>query len=331
MNHTKYHNSPEILQKFLTYIDTIKGKSTRTADAYFTDLQTFFRFILVHKNITPAPPNFNSPEPTLAINALKEIPINTISVELLKSITIDDLYSFMAYLNRTRGNNARSRARKTSVIRVFFRFLHGNLKIIDSNPAELLEAPKIGKSLPVHLDLESSKNLLSAAKSSNNKRDHLILTLFLNCGMRLSELTGINLTDINKNTIIVTGKGNKQRTIYLNQACLDALAEYLPIRESIKTPDKALILNKNNTRLGPRGVENIVKKYLKLAGLDSTKYSTHKLRHTAATLMYQHGNVDVRALQEILGHEQLSTTEIYTHIDQKRLQDAVNSNPLANE
>ncbi|MDR1100905.1 MAG: tyrosine recombinase XerC [Clostridiales bacterium] len=324
---------PDILKKFVTDIDTIKGRSKKTVDAYLSDLQTFFRFIKVIKKICPEPVGFNSTDSDESISALKKISIDDVTIDLIKQISLDDIYSFMTYTNRVRENKAASRARKSSCLRVFFKFLYSKLKLIDMNPAELLESPKLGKTLPVYLDLESSRTLLNVARvSDSDKRDYTILTLLLNCGMRLSELVGINVQDISKEgTITITGKGNKQRVVYLNKACLSALNSYLPLRKALETNDNALFLNKNHKRLSGRGVENIVKKYLKLAGLDSTKYSAHKLRHTAATLMYQHGNVDVLALKEILGHEKLSTTQIYTHLDEKRLKDAVNANPLADE
>jgi len=258
-----------------------------------------------------------------------EITISDITVEMLSEVTLSDLYAYMAYVNRARGNSASSRSRKVSSLKSFYRYLTVNAGYFKNNPAKDLESPKIGKTLPRYLDLDGSIALLNAA--AENKRDYCMLTLLLNCGLRISELTGINISDIKKDTLTIVGKGNKERTIYLNNACINAIKSYMEIRPKDKVKDRdALFLNKNNERISPRGVQLIVKKYLGLAGLDTKKYSTHKLRHTAATLMYQHGNVDVRALQEILGHENLSTTEIYTHVDNKQLKDAVSSNPLAN-
>ena len=321
---------PEIINKFLTYIGTVKGKSIRTTNAYAYDLTNFFRFIKVHKNLIIAPENFNSLDIEANTAALRTIEISDVNIDMIRKITTDDLYEYMAYLNRTRGNQAKTRKRRTASINVFFKYLCLNQKLIENNPADLLEAPKIGKSLPIHLSLDEAKDLLNFVKLSNDVRAYTIITLFLNCGMRLSELVGINVKDIRENKIVITGKGNKQRTIYLNHACQMALSEYLPLRCAIETTDFALFLNRNGKRLTGRSVETIVKKYVDLAGLDP-RVTVHKLRHTAATLMYQHGNVDIRALQAILGHEQLSTTEIYTHIDEKRLQEAVESNPLSNE
>jgi len=320
---------PEILGKFLTYIGTVKGKANRTTDAYRYDLINFFRFIKVHKNLIATPENFNSTDVNANTAALRTIEISDVNIDMLKKITSDDLYEYMAYLNRTRGNQAKARKRQTASLNVFFKYLCLNQKLIESNPADLLEAPKIGKSLPIHLSLTEAKTLLNVVKLSNDVRAFTIITLFLNCGMRLSELVSINIKDIRENKIVITGKGNKQRTVYLNHACQGALSEYLPLRYSMETADSALFLSqRSKKRLDSRNIERIVAKYISLAGLDP-RVTVHKLRHTAATLMYQHGNVDIRALQSILGHEQLSTTEIYTHVDEKRLQEAVEANPLS--
>ena len=320
----KYADTPRILREFLTYIDTIKGRSKNTAYAYYADLRTYFRFLKVYRGIVPEPKNFYSSNYNKALQAISDIPINDVSIELIADVTLEDLYEYMAYLNRARNNHARSRARKVSSLRAFYGYLYNKAKVIDHNPAAELETPKIGKTLPKYLDIDDSMALLNAVEGKNAQRDYLILTLFLNCGLRLSELVGINLSDIRGNTLTVVGKGNKQRTIYLNDACKKALDAYLAVRPRDKVKDRnALFLSRNKERLGQRSVQNIVKKYLKLAGLDAKKYSPHKLRHTAATLMYKHGNVDIRILQEILGHSNLSTTEIYTHLDDDTLRDAI--------
>jgi site-specific recombinase XerD len=312
-----YQDAPKVLRDFLNYIDTIKGKSKNTSKEYYYDLRTFLRFLKINNNLVSDSAPFD------------EITISDITVEMLSEVTLSDLYAYMAYVNRARGNSASSRSRKVSSLKSFYRYLTVNAGYFKNNPAKDLESPKIGKTLPRYLDLDGSIALLNAA--AENKRDYCMLTLLLNCGLRVSELTGINISDIKKDTLTIVGKGNKERTIYLNNACINAIKSYMEIRPKDKVKDRdALFLNKNNERISPRGVQLIVKKYLGLAGLDTKKYSTHKLRHTAATLMYQHGNVDVRALQEILGHENLSTTEIYTHVDNKQLKDAVSSNPLAN-
>ena len=234
-----------------------------------------------------------------------------------------------------------TRARKASTIRVFFNYLSQKANLIEINPAQNLETPKSDKRLPKYLNLEESKKLLEVTSNEDNRnyqRDYAIMTLFLNCGLRLSELVGINIQDIDfsEAKLTVIGKGNKERTIYLNKACLNALSEYLSVRpkNGVKVDklhsEKALFLSERKERISRRTVQYIVDKELKRAGLDSSKYSVHKLRHTAATLMYQYGNVDIRALQELLGHESISTTEIYTHVDNSQVRNAVESNPLAN-
>ena len=296
------------MQKFVTHLDSVQGKSKNTVNSYLSDLRLFFSYILDSKKL----------------NEDTEIDIN-----LIKTITIDDIYAFLSYINRERGNGPHARARKIASIRKFYSFLSEVLEVIPDNIAKKLAVPKTPKKLPVYLTLDQAEDLLKNPTLRQNTRDYFILTLFMNCGMRLSELCGINIGDIKGDTIVITGKGNKQRTVYLNTACISAYRNYLMDREKISTEEKALFLNKNGGRLGQRGVENIVKKAFMLAGIDSTVYSTHKLRHTAATLMYQYGNVDVRALQDILGHEHLSTTEIYTHIDEARLREAVEENPLS--
>ena len=260
---------------------------------------------------------------------IKDIPLSTI-----KQIKLDDIHAFLSYLTNTYHSKAATRARKASSIRVFFNYLSQKANLIEFNPAQNLETPKLDKRLPKYLSLEDSKRLLNVAGSDdnrNNKRDYAIITLFLNCGMRLSELVGINIKDINFSEcqMTVIGKGNKERTIYLNKACMTAINNYLAVRpvEGIKT-DKAnsknaLFLSERKERISRRTVQYIVE------GLDTSKYSVHKLRHTAATLMYQYGNVDIRALQEVLGHESISTTEIYTHVANVQARSAIENNPLS--
>lgn len=231
-----------------------------------------------------------------------------------------------------------TRARKISSLRVFFKYLTSKAKILEINPAQDLETPKLGRRMPKYLSLEESKKLLNVTQDEtnrNNIRDYAIITLFLNCGMRLSELVNINIKDIDfsESKMTVIGKGNKERTIYLNKACLNAINSYLAIRphDKVKYDSRdALFLSERKERISNRSVQDIVKKELGKAGLDTKKYSVHKLRHTAATLMYQYGDVDIRALQELLGHESISTTEIYTHVNDERVRNAVESNPLSN-
>ena len=315
-------NCPPIIRDFLTYNETIKGKSSRSVEGYYLDLQTFFRYILLIRGKTKPDTEF------------EKIDISTVDIELIKTITISDLYSFMVYCKNEKGNNNATRARYTSTLRMFFKFLTAHTQQLENNPALLLEAPKVKQSLPKHLTLEDSLELLNSVEGANQKRDYCILVLFLNCGLRLAELCALNLSSIsNDGSLTVIGKGNKERVVYLNAACLQALQEYLAVRphEGLPVTEKnALFISRNHRRISPKTVQHIVKTYLEKSGLGNMGYSTHKLRHTAATLMYQHGDVDIRVLKEILGHANLGTTQIYTHVANKQLKDAVDQNPLAN-
>ncbi|OKZ74039.1 MAG: recombinase XerC [Clostridium sp. 26_22] len=322
-----HENNPDYLNSFLDYTVTILNKSPNTIKEYNYDLATFLKFIKVHFKMTD--------EEDFSKITIKDIPLSTI-----KQIKLDDIHAFLSYLTNTYHSKAATRARKASSIRVFFNYLSQKANLIEFNPAQNLETPKLDKRLPKYLSLEDSKRLLNVAGSDdnrNNKRDYAIITLFLNCGMRLSELVGINIKDINFSEcqMTVIGKGNKERTIYLNKACMTAINNYLAVRpvEGIKT-DKAnsknaLFLSERKERISRRTVQYIVDKELRVAGLDTSKYSVHKLRHTAATLMYQYGNVDIRALQEVLGHESISTTEIYTHVANVQARSAIENNPLS--
>lgn len=322
-----HEENPEYLNSFLDYTLTILNKSPNTVKEYNYDLATFLKFIKIRFNLTQ--------EDDFSLITIKDIDINTI-----RKITLDDIHSFLSYLTTTYHSKAATRARKASSIRVFFNYLCAKANLIELNPAQNLETPKLDKRLPKYLSLEDSKKLLNVTQNEDNRnmeRDYAIITLFLNCGMRLSELVGININDIDfsENKMTVIGKGNKERTIYLNKACMRAVHEYLDVRpkDGIKTDKlnsrKALFLSERRERISKRTVQHIVDKELTAAGLDTKKYSTHKLRHTAATLMYQYGNVDIRALQEVLGHESISTTEIYTHVANQQARDAIESNPLA--
>ena len=322
-----HEENPEYLNSFLDYTLTILNKSPNTVKEYNYDLATFLKFIKIRFNLTQ--------EDDFSLITIKDIDINTI-----KKITLDDIHAFLSYLTTTYHSKAATRARKASSIRVFFNYLCAKANLIEQNPAQNLETPKLDKRLPKYLSLEDSKKLLNATQNEDNRnmeRDYAIITLFLNCGMRLSELVGININDIDfsENKMTVIGKGNKERTIYLNKACVRAIHEYLDVRpkDGIKTDKlnsrKALFLSERRERISKRTVQHIVDKELTAAGLDTKKYSTHKLRHAAATLMYQYGNVDIRALQEVLGHESISTTEIYTHVANKQARDAIENNPLS--
>lgn len=311
------NEAPLVVRDFLNYMETIKGKSKNTIKEYFYDLRLFIRFIKQYKNLTDE-------------TDMDKIDISDVDIEVIKSISLSDLYEYMSFLSRERDNNASSRARKVASIKSFFNYLTNKAKKLEYNPASELESPKILKRLPKYLNVEESKKLLGAIDGKNRERDYAIITLFLNCGLRLSELVGININRIRNDTLTVIGKGDKERTIYLNSACVKAINDYLKVRPVEGVKDKnALFLSERKQRISPKTVQYIVKKYIKNAGLDPERYSTHKLRHTAATLMYKHGKVDIRALQEILGHESISTTEIYTHVDSDQLKKAVESNPLA--
>lgn len=318
-------DNPGFLNSFLDYTATILNKSQNTVKEYNYDLNTFLKYILYHFKMT------NEKD-------LKQISIRNMSLETVSKITLDDIHSFLFYLTNTYNSKAATRARKVSSIRVFFNYLCNKAGLIEKNPAKNLETPKLDKRIPKYLTLDDSKKLLEAVNDiddRNKERDYAIITLFLNCGMRLSELVGINIKDINFNDqkLNVIGKGNKERTIYLNSACMNAVNKYLAVRphDNVKYDSKdALFLSERRERISNRTVQYIVKQELKRAGLDTNKYSVHKLRHTAATLMYKYGNVDIRALQELLGHESISTTEIYTHVDNSQIRNAVESNPLAN-
>lgn len=321
-------NNPDFLNSFLDYSTTILNKSPNSIKEYNYDLTYFLKFIKLHFKLT------NETD-------FKNITINDITLDTIKKIKLEDIHAFLAYLTSEHNSKAATRARKASSIRIFFNYLTQKTNLIEINPAQNLETPKLDKRLPKYLSLDDSKKLLDIASDEDNRnceRDFAITTLFLNCGMRLSELVGINIRDIDFSEckLNVIGKGNKERTIYLNKACMKALSEYLEVRpkEGIKHDnkhsEKALFLSERRERISNRTVQHIISKELEKAGLDTRKYSVHKLRHTAATLMYQYGNVDIRALQELLGHESISTTEIYTHVNNEQIRNAVESNPLAN-
>lgn len=321
MSTTKpYSDCPNFLQDFLFYMLTIRGRSPKTVDAYYTDLRTFLRYIKALKLSLPP-----STDP-------KELTIADISMEDIRLITLSDVYSFLTYAMSDRSNNAKTRSRKVSSIRALFKYLTVKAGLLSENPVKDLELPSGKKAMPKYLTLEESLELMSSVDGKYSQRDYCIITLFLNCGMRLSELVGINLADIRENTVKLLGKGNKERIIYLNDSCLYAIAEYLKVRPNPQkaTEKNALFLSTRGARLTPRRVQQIVGDCLQAAGLSGKGYSPHKLRHTAATLMYQHGNVDIRVLKEILGHANLATTEIYTHVSNKQIENAANQSPLSN-
>lgn len=322
--------NPNFINAFLDYSTTILNKSPNSIKEYNYDLAMFFKFIKLHFHLTTE-------------TDLKEISIKDISFDTVKRIKLDDIHAFLGYLSTEYHSKPATRARKISTIRIFFHYLCQDASsnfLLDHNPALNLKTPKKDKRLPKYLSLDDSKKLLEAVSDEDNRnyeRDFAIITLFLNCGMRLSELVGINIKDIDFSEckLNVIGKGNKERTIYLNKACMKALTDYLNVRpkEGVKHDkkhsEKALFLSERKERISNRTVQYVVSKELSKAGLDTNKYSVHKLRHTAATLMYQYGQVDIRALQELLGHESIATTEIYTHVNNDQIRSAVERNPLA--
>lgn len=318
---------PQLVKDFAAYKLTIQACSSKTVDEYLCDLRLFFKYIYATRNRI-----------SLFSDFFDKIELSRLDSEFICSVTTEEIYDFFIYLTNERRNGPSAKSRKLSAIKSFYKFICQKKRLMDKNPAIDMEGPKKRQSLPKHLSMEESLSLLDAVESDtesqSKERDYAIITLFLNCGMRLSELCGINLSDLDRElrSLRVLGKGNKERIVYLNDACRDALNRYLPIRRDEKykrANTNALFISKQYKRISNKTVQWLVYKYLSFAGLEYKHYSTHKLRHTAATLMYQTGKVDVRVLKEILGHEQLNTTQIYTHVSNKGMQDAINNNPLA--
>lgn len=308
---------PPIAQSYLNYLSAVKGRAELTILEYASDLRLYFRFLKRHKKLCDKNIEFN------------QISVYDLPEEIIFSATLSDAYAFLTFCTFERKDSNNSKARKAVTIRRFYKYLEVNNKI-EKNVISNLEVPSTKKALPKYLTLEQSVKLLNSVDGKNKERDYCILTIFLNCGLRLSELVGINISDISdENTLIVCGKGSKERKIYLNDACVSAINSYLSVRPRDGVRDRdALFLSTRKTRISREMVQKIVEASLKNAGLDGLGISTHKLRHTAATLMYQYGGVDPLQLKEILGHENLSTTEIYTHVHNEQLKKAVDSNPL---
>lgn len=310
--------APPLIRDFLVYHETIQGHSRQTVDEYYLDLRSFARYL---KQVR---------DPSLRSVPLDHIPLDDVSLELFQSVTLTDVYSYMNFLTRDKGLNAASRARKVATIRSFYKYLTNKAKLLTKNPVQDLDSPRQKKSLPKYLSLDESIDLLESVDGKNATRDFCILTLFLNCGLRISELVNLNVTDVRDNQLRVLGKGNKERILFLNDACVKAIQDWMTDRNALTLIDQnALFVTlQNRRRISVAAVHKLVKKHLADAGLDSTQYSAHKLRHTAATLMLQNG-VDVRTLQEVLGHDHLNTTQIYTHVDNDDLRAAARANPLA--
>lgn len=313
---------PYYLNDFFTYQRVVRLKSERTIESYYVDLRLFLRYLKVKHGVVPQDTPF------------KFIDIADVPLEYIKSFTKLDALQYLNYVASVRGNTAKTRHRKLASLRMFFKCLYRDLNIIDSDPTKDVDYPKMHEHLPKFLTLDESVNLLENMNTDDPfyLRDYCIITLFINCGMRLSELVGLNMQDINldERSMRLLGKGNKERIIHINDACADAIVSYLPTRKESETERNALFLSKQGNRISNRRVEQVVENALKDSNLNNRGLSTHKLRHTAATLMYQHGNVDTLVLKEILGHKSISTTEIYTHISNDTLKEAMDASPLAN-
>ena len=321
-----YQDCPQVLREFLSYHETIKGQSKRTVSEYYLDIRMFLRFVKLMRNALPV----NTP--------LEDVPIKDVDLDFVRSISSTEVFDFLSFLANDRvpegshddpGIGSAARARKLSAIKSFYNYLSVSTKQIKENPVKDIEFPKIRRSLPKYLTLEESTALLKSVSGPNQKRDFAILMLFLNCGIRRSELVGLNLTDVYDDRIRVVGKGNKERIVYMGSSCRKAIDEYLVERNKIVLSDnRALFGSRDKNRISVTAVHRLVKKHLLEAGMDSTQFSAHKLRHTAATLMLSNG-VDLKTLQEVLGHENLNTTQIYTHVESTELKIAAEANPLS--
>ena len=318
-----YDDIPDFLKEFLLYMQNIKNRSKSTIREYHYDLRDAFRFLKLFKDKNIKFKDIND-------EVIEKTDISELNINFVKEIELTDLYEYLNYLSNIRSDKPTTRARKIAALKSFFNYMTFKQKFLDKNPAVELETPKLSKILPKYLSLDESVTLLHSIDGKFEKRDTCIITLFLNCGLRLSELVAINFKDIRDDTLHVVGKGDKERSVYLNNACQKALEEYISIRPKDVKDRDALFVSERGTRIGKRTVEMMVKKYITLAGLDPKKYSPHKLRHTAATLMHKYGGVDIRSLQQILGHESVSTTEIYTHVDSEQVREALEKNPLNN-
>lgn len=310
-----------ILDQYTNYMQAVKERSPLTMKEYRYDLVLFFRFLKRDRGLTAPDVPFT------------KIPVSDIDASFLASVTTDDLFVFLIYLSRERHASTATRARKAATLKSFFKYLFQKRKLIPDDPSYELDSPKLARRLPHYLTLDESVGLLTTASESklpSRERDYCILTFFLNCGMRLSELSGINMNDIHENTLTVIGKGNKERTIYLNSACMAALNEWTAVRPhtALKDP-QALFVSRLGRRLSNQMIQYSVKRLFRESGIDTNVFSVHKLRHTAATLMYKYGQVDIRSLQTILGHSSVATTQIYTHVDNQSLREALDKNPLS--
>ena len=313
-----------LLDDYLNYMRAARGRSEGTVKEYFYDIRQFLRYMRVRKE-------------GLAVESLDEVDIDSVDADLIRKIEKADIYAYISYLDRERKNNSRTKFRKISSVRSFFDYLTYKVDVLEKNPAENIDMPKMEKSLPVYLTLEESIQLLRSIQNFKQKniyrlRDYAIAMLFLNCGLRLSELASLNVQDLNKDrTLRIIGKGSKERLVYLNDNVERSIDAYLLARKAEGLADEEpLFLSMRKTRMSNRSIQHMLEKHLKNAGFDTRKYTVHKLRHTAATLMYQFGDEDLKSLQEILGHESISTTQIYTHVNMEDIRHTMNQNPLAN-
>ena len=313
---------PDIVMEFLEYHSTVRGHSDKTVFAYYTDLKILFRFLKKRRHLVANDIPFN------------EIDIIDIDIDFIKSIKIEELYRYQSFSPEMTGSSASlsaaSRCRRTSTVKSFFNYLCSKRQLLDNNICQNLDMPKRQASLPKYLEEEECERLLAACEGRYAYRDYAILMLFLSCGLRVSELVSLNITDVYDDHLRVIGKGNKERVVFFAEGCREALDDYLAVRDNGKIAEEAknaLFISSHNKRITARGVEQMVDKKLLMAGLDASRYSPHKLRHTAATLMLKNG-VDTRALQEVLGHSNLNTTQIYTHLDNASLHEAAMANPI---
>ncbi len=319
MPEIKNKDIPQVLADYLSYMTVVKGKSINTVNQYCYDLKNFLNYVNC---------KFNN----LDLNTTKLT--TNFDKNLLKKITLSDLYDYTAYLYNNHSNNDNYIARKVSCLKSFFGYLTVKSDLLDGNPAEHLERPKIKQRLPKYLSLDESINFLKSIDGQFKERDFAMFVIFLTCGLRVSELTGINIKDINysQRSLRVIGKGNKERFVFLNDMCIKAIESYMLVRPNenlVGDARNALFISSKMSRITPRSVERICKKYFEAAGVDAERFSPHKLRHTAATIMYRDGNVDIRTLQEILGHSNLATTQLYTHIKNDDMKSAAENNPLS--
>ena len=323
----EFKTFPPLLRDYASYLAVIKGNSEKTVCEYLLDLRTFFRFMKMRKSGA-----------SLSQDEFEKITISDVGIDDIREVSAQNIIDYLMFAGFERSNNTTTRMRKLSSLKSFFHYAYGKRHFVDSNPTSDVDAPKKSKTLPKYLTIEEAVSLLEAVKSDVDSktmvRDYAIILLFLNTGMRLSELVGLNVESFDSElvTVKVLGKGSKERVIYLNDAARSAVIDYLRIRldpKYIRTGDNAFFLSGRQTRISAKTVQWVVYKYLNMAGLGAKGLSVHKLRHTAATLMYQTGKVDIRVLKDILGHEQLNTTQIYTHVVDRSLEEAMKNNPLS--